>query len=78
MKIFSAQTFRFLTDSGEQLSATLDLVEPMMRVERPSPFAGSITPKSLKLSILLIILFPIQLFSLEHVIASQPCRFTDA
>ncbi|MFC1832431.1 hypothetical protein ACFL0S_10485 [Thermodesulfobacteriota bacterium] len=44
MKIFSDQSFRVVTDSGEQLSAALDLVEPRMRVERPSPFAGSINP----------------------------------
>ena len=44
MKSFSDQTFQIVTDSGENLSATLDLVEPRMRVERPSPFAGSINP----------------------------------
>ena len=44
MKSFADQTFQMVTDSGEKLSARLDLVEPRMRVERPSPFAGTINP----------------------------------
>src|SRR5210317_692045 len=32
---------------------------------------SAVTPKSLNLSILLVILFPIQLFSLEHVITRR-------
>ncbi|MGI9537110.1 MAG: hypothetical protein ACR2PB_08560 [Desulfocapsaceae bacterium] len=44
MKSFSDQTIQVVTEAGEKLSATLDLVEPRMRVERPSPFAGSINP----------------------------------
>ncbi|MEA2115212.1 MAG: hypothetical protein U9P36_07490, partial [Thermodesulfobacteriota bacterium] len=44
IKIFAVQTFQIITDTGEKLPAVLDLVEPRMRVERPSPFAGSINP----------------------------------
>jgi hypothetical protein len=44
IKIFADQTFQIITDTGEKLPAKLDLVEPRMRVERPSPFAGSINP----------------------------------
>ena len=44
IKIFANQTFQVITDTGEKLPAKLDLVEPRMRVERPSPFAGSINP----------------------------------
>jgi hypothetical protein len=41
---FADSGFQVITDTGEKLSATLDLVERKMRVERPSPFAGSINP----------------------------------
>ena len=41
---FADQTFQVITDSGEKLSARLDLVEPRIRVKRPSPFAGTINP----------------------------------
>ena len=41
---FSEQTFQIITDSGEKLAATLDLVEPRMRITRPSPLVGSINP----------------------------------
>ena len=44
MRSFADQTFQIVTDSGEKLPVTLDLVEPRMRVERPSPFAGTINP----------------------------------
>ena len=44
IKIFADQTFQVITDTGEKLSAKLDLVEPRMRIGRPSPFAGSINP----------------------------------
>jgi hypothetical protein len=37
IKIFADQTFQIITDSGEKLSARLDLVERRMRTERPSP-----------------------------------------
>ena len=41
---FAEQTFQVLTDSGERLPARLDLVEPRLRVDRKSPFAGMINP----------------------------------
>lgn len=44
IKIFADQTLQIITDSGEKLSARLDLAEPRMRTERPSPFAGKINP----------------------------------
>jgi len=43
-KTFADQTFQIITDSGEKLPVIVDLVEPRIRVERPSPFAGSINP----------------------------------
>ncbi|NNK94364.1 MAG: hypothetical protein HKP41_08440, partial [Desulfobacterales bacterium] len=33
-----------ITGSGEKLSARLDLLEPRMRIKRPSPLVGSINP----------------------------------
>ena len=44
IKIFADKTFQIITDTGRKLPVKLDLVEPRMRVERPSPFAGSINP----------------------------------
>ena len=44
IRIFDDQTFQVITDTEQKLPAVLDLVEPRMRVERPSPFAGSINP----------------------------------
>ena len=44
IKIFADQTFQVITDTGEKLPARLDLVEPRLRIERPSPFAGAISP----------------------------------
>ncbi|MCP3892465.1 MAG: hypothetical protein GY702_26865, partial [Desulfobulbaceae bacterium] len=44
IQLFADQTFQIVSDTGEKLKAKLDLVEPRMRVERPSPFAGSINP----------------------------------
>jgi hypothetical protein len=41
---FATQTFQVVTDAGERLPARLDLVEPRMRVDRKSPFAGMINP----------------------------------
>ena len=43
-KIIAAKVFQVITDNGEKLPVTIDLVEPRMRIERPSPFAGSINP----------------------------------
>ena len=44
VKIFSEQTFQVITDSGTKLSARIDLIEPRMRVKRPSPLVGNINP----------------------------------
>ena len=44
MEHFADHTFRVLTESGEKLPARLDLVEPRIRVDRKSPFAGMINP----------------------------------
>jgi hypothetical protein len=43
-KIFSDQVFQIITDTGEKLPVSIDLVEPRLRLERPSPFAGKINP----------------------------------
>jgi hypothetical protein len=43
-KIFGDRVFQVVTDTGEKLPITIDLVEPRLRIERPSPFAGSINP----------------------------------
>jgi hypothetical protein len=44
MKFFAAERLQFVTDKGTKLSARLELVEPRMRVDRDSPFAGMINP----------------------------------
>ncbi len=44
MRHFAEHTFQVVTESGEKLPARLDLVEPRMRVDRKSPFAGMINP----------------------------------
>lgn len=41
---FANNTLKFITDDGEALAAQLVLVEPRMRVDRQSPFAGMINP----------------------------------
>ena len=41
---FATETFQFLTDNGKQLPAELKLVEPRLRIDRKSPFAGMINP----------------------------------
>ena len=41
---FADSVLQVITDTGEKLPAKLDLVEPRMRLERPSPFVGSINP----------------------------------
>jgi hypothetical protein len=43
-KLFSDRVFQVVTDTGDKLPVTIDLVEPRLRIERPSPFAGSINP----------------------------------
>ncbi|MEE8290658.1 MAG: hypothetical protein V3R80_04180, partial [Candidatus Tectomicrobia bacterium] len=44
LRRFSSETFRFVTDSGATLPAELKLLEPRMRKDRYSPFAGMINP----------------------------------
>jgi hypothetical protein len=41
---FADRTFQVITETGEKLPIRLNLVEPRMRKERPSPFAGMINP----------------------------------
>ena len=43
-KIIADKVFQVITDKGEKLPVTIDLIEPRLRIERPSPFAGSINP----------------------------------
>jgi hypothetical protein len=43
-KIFGDRIFQVVTDTGEKLPVTINLVEPRLRIERPSPFAGKINP----------------------------------
>ncbi len=44
LRLFSKETFQFVTESGENLQARLKLIEPRLRKERQSPFAGMINP----------------------------------
>lgn len=44
LKQFSTEIFQVLTDKGERLPAELLLVEPRLRKDRQSPFAGMINP----------------------------------
>ncbi len=44
MQRFSSTRLQFITEAGENLPAELKLVEPRMRVDRQSPFAGMINP----------------------------------
>ncbi len=44
MREFSSRTLQFVTERGEQLQARLQLVEPRLRKDRQSPFAGMINP----------------------------------
>ena len=44
IKHFANHTLKFIPDKGKPLSAQLVLVEPRMRVDRQSPFAGMINP----------------------------------
>jgi hypothetical protein len=41
---FSREGLQFVTDSGEQLIAEVVTIEPRLRVDRQSPFAGMINP----------------------------------
>jgi hypothetical protein len=44
LRIFSSKTFQFITETGEKLPTQLQLVEPRIRTDRKSPFAGMINP----------------------------------
>ncbi len=44
MQTFASERFKFVTETGESLPARLELVEPRLRVDRKSPFAGMINP----------------------------------
>ena len=48
MRRFSREDFQIIDDKGEKLQATLKLVEPRLRKERPSPYAGKINPYTLQ------------------------------
>ncbi len=43
MRVYADSVFQIITDSGKKLSAKLDLIEPRMRIERPS-LAGQRSP----------------------------------
>jgi hypothetical protein len=43
-QIFAQRVLQVVTDQGEKLPVNFALVEPRIRVERPSPFAGMISP----------------------------------
>ena len=43
-QIFAGRVLQIVTDQGERLPVKFALVEPRIRVERPSPFAGKISP----------------------------------
>ena len=44
MHTFASERLQFITGKGVNLPARLELVEPRIRVARPSPAAGSINP----------------------------------
>lgn len=44
LRRFADESFQVVAADGEKLPAHLDLVEPRMRVDRQSPFAGMINP----------------------------------
>ncbi|MCZ6862142.1 MAG: hypothetical protein O7I42_18025 [Alphaproteobacteria bacterium] len=46
LRRFASQTLQFITETGETLPAELRLVEPRLRKERFSPFAGMINPQT--------------------------------
>ncbi|MDH4006701.1 MAG: hypothetical protein OEU35_01420 [Desulfuromonadales bacterium] len=43
-KLFANQVLQVVADGDQVLPVSFDLVEPRVRIERPSPFAGSISP----------------------------------
>jgi hypothetical protein len=44
MRRFSEEDFQIIADKKHKLQATLRLIEPRLRKERPSPYAGKINP----------------------------------
>lgn len=44
LRIFSSQKFQFITETGERLPAKINLIEPRLRKDRKSPFAGMVNP----------------------------------
>ncbi len=44
LRRFSSKVFSFVTDRGERLRAKLELIEPRLRKDRQSRFAGTINP----------------------------------
>ena len=44
LKTFSQETFQFVTEKNTHLQAQLKLIEPRLRQQRPTPFAGMINP----------------------------------
>ena len=48
MRRFSREDFQIIDDKGEELQASLKLVEPRLRKDRPSPYAGKINPYTLQ------------------------------
>ncbi len=44
LQVFANNKFQFITDTGEKLSAHLILLEPRLRIDRKSRFAGKINP----------------------------------
>jgi hypothetical protein len=43
-KIFAEKVLQVVADGDQRLPVNFDLVEPRLRIERPSPFAGMISP----------------------------------
>jgi hypothetical protein len=43
-KLFAKQIIQVVADGDRNLPVSFDLVEPRIRIERPSPFVGSISP----------------------------------
>ena len=43
-QIFAEEVFQVIADNGEKLPVTFALIEPRTRIERPSPFVGTINP----------------------------------
>ncbi|NCF38417.1 MAG: hypothetical protein GWP56_18930 [Gammaproteobacteria bacterium] len=46
MQTFATERLQILTDDGKRLAARLELIEPRLRVDRKSPFAGMVNPYS--------------------------------